>query len=136
MEKFTSSTFQRTYSTLLYTDIQISFVQTIACTLLFLDKFYISCFLFQTYTCNCSYMDPCLKVKLFMIRGYVPNTSDGILRNTITLNDVVYINNFLITCLLLYRILISCFSDYLLLFDNFVTFFLNVVYSCRFELTF
>ena len=57
-------------------------------------------------------MDPLIKLN-FVIQGYVPNASDRILQGTISLNDLMYIANYLIMCLLFIEFFQFLYFDYI-----------------------
>ena len=59
-------------------------------------------------------MDPLIKLN-FVIQGYVPNASDRILQGTISLNDLTYIANYLIMCLLFIEFFTSCILTILII---------------------
>ena len=63
-------------------------------------------------------MDPLIKLN-FVIQGYVPNASDRILQGAILLNDLTYIANYLIMCLLFIEFFNSCILT-ILIIESFV----------------
>ena len=71
-------------------------------------------------------MDPLIKLN-FVIQGYVPNASDRILQGTISLNDLMYIANYLIMCLLFIEFFQFLYFDYI----NYWKFCLDCSYGLR-----